>query len=150
MVKVSLSRMKPAADKRWLHLLAGITWSGVGILLITFAIGWWQLVPLWPLAPLAMAGLLAAAVIWRYGFSRLADKNITRIDTLPEKPCLFAFQKWSSFLIIPVMIAMGIALRHSPLPKPILAILYTGIGGGLLLSSLSYYIHLIKARPQSH
>ena len=37
-----------------------------------------------------------------------------------------------------------IVLRGSAIPKPDLAVLYMGIGGGLLLSSLHYYRQLVE------
>jgi hypothetical protein len=38
------------------------------------------------------------------------------------------------------MISLGIFLRkYSPIPKPLLAILYIGIGGGLFFSSYWYF-----------
>ncbi|MBU0510786.1 MAG: hypothetical protein KJ638_03670 [Chloroflexi bacterium] len=50
------------------------------------------------------------------------------------------------------MIAMGITLRHSPIPKHLPAVLYIGIGGGLFLSSLFYYGILVSdlqaSKPQ--
>lgn len=141
-----LGRFMPRVDHRWLYGLAGVMWSGVGIFLITLAVGWWLPVPRWPLLPLVIGGIVLAVAIWRFGFSRLAGKNIARIAALPGRPCLFAFQKWSSFLIIPLMIGLGIVLRHSALPKPYLAVLYTGIGGGLFLSSLSYYPQVFKKK----
>ena len=37
------------------------------------------------------------------------------------------------------MMALGMALRNSPIPKTYLAIVYETIGGAMLLSSLHYY-----------
>jgi hypothetical protein len=37
------------------------------------------------------------------------------------------------------MITMGILLRHSSIPKTLLAPMYIGIGGGLIIASLHYY-----------
>jgi len=37
------------------------------------------------------------------------------------------------------MVSMGIALRHSSLPKQYLSILYNGIGLGLFLSGIRYF-----------
>ncbi len=54
------------------------------------------------------------------------------------KRCVFAFQSWKSYLIVVIMIAMGIGLRHSPIPKPYLSVLYIGIGLALILSSFRY------------
>jgi hypothetical protein len=62
-----------------------------------------------------------------------------------EKPCLFAFQAWHSYPLVIVMIGLGITLRKfTPIPKPLLGILYIGIGGGLGLASLHYYQSIIS------
>jgi hypothetical protein len=49
------------------------------------------------------------------------------------------------------MIALGLYLRvYSPIPKPLLAVLYLGIGGGLFFASLHYFVNVInmlKAQP---
>ena len=62
-----------------------------------------------------------------------------------EKPCLFAFQEWHSYPLVIFMIALGITLRKfTPIPKPLLGILYIGIGGGLGLSSFHYYWQIFQ------
>ena len=95
---------------------------------------------------MALAGVLLASAIYRFGFSKLAKKNIQRITGMAgDKICIFAFQEWSSYPLVVVMIGLGISLRnYLPIPKPYLAILYIGIGGGLFLSSLFYYKHLLR------
>ena len=45
-----------------------------------------------------------------------------------------------------VFVALGITLRHSPLPRVILAYIYLSIGGALFLSSLAYY-RLLAGHP---
>ncbi len=99
---------------------------------------------------MTLAGALLASAIFYFGFSKLAKKNIQRInDMVGDKICIFAFQEWKSYPLVVVMIGLGISLRKFlPIPKPYLAILYIGIGGSLFLSSLSYYKHLL--RPQHH
>ena len=52
---------------------------------------------------------------------------------------------WKSYLLLGVMMALGIGLRHSPLPKPYLAVLYIGIGLALVLSSVRYLRVLLLA-----
>ncbi|MGD8603948.1 MAG: hypothetical protein PVF49_05165, partial [Anaerolineales bacterium] len=64
------------------------------------------------------------------------------IRELPEKACLFAFQQWYSYPLVIFMVTLGLLLRHSELPRHLLAILYLGIGGGLLLASRHYYLTL--------
>ncbi|NOY99530.1 MAG: hypothetical protein GXP40_10095 [Chloroflexi bacterium] len=132
-------KFKTGADKRWLHLTAGVMWSGVGIFLTKFAVGW--LLPVhWSVqASMTFLGILLAFAIYFLGFSKLAKKNIRRIQDLEhEKPCLFAFQEWKSYPLVALMIALGIFLRlHAPIPKTYLAVMYIGIG-----ASIHYYQHL--------
>ena len=85
------------------------------------------------------AGVAAAVVTSHFGFFKVVDKNLGRISRMQGKRCAFSFMSWKSYLLVPVMIAMGVALRHSPIPKPYLAVLYLGIGGGLMLSSIRYF-----------
>jgi hypothetical protein len=140
------SKWTPAAKKIWLHLTAGIIWSGVGIMLVAFAATWLGLVHSWMVLLLILAGLLLAAGIYFFGFSKLASSNVQRIINFPkERVCLFAFQKWTSYPLVLVMIAMGIYLRlYSPIPKPYLAILYIGLGASLFVSSLHYYSQVFR------
>ena len=135
------SKWTPATKKIWLHLTAGVMWSGVGILLTVFALTWLGLVHSWTVVLFLLAGLLLAAGIYFFGFSKLASSNVRRIIAIPkERVCLFAFQKWTSYPLVLVMIAMGIYLRiYSPIPKPYLAILYIGLGASLFVSSFHYF-----------
>lgn len=134
-----LRRLKPAVSRPWLMALAGLMWSGVGLMLCRFAFGWLAPLPPWPRAGLALAGVLAALPIYWFGFGRMARSNVERIWRLNDRACLFSFMAWKSYLIVPVMVTLGITLRNSIIPKPYLAILYTAIGGGLFISSLLYY-----------
>ncbi len=141
-----LNKLKPAVKKFWLQLLAGLMWSAVGVMLIRFAWRWLVEVELTTEMLLLFAGLVLAGAIYFWGFSKLAGKNIRRIEAIPgQKPCLFAFQAWTSYPLVAVMIAMGIYLRvYSSFPHQLLAITYLGIGGGLFGSSLHYYAHLFN------
>jgi len=144
-----LHKLKPAAKKFWLQLLAGLMWSGVGLMLVRFAWRWLTEVELPTEVLLILAGISLAVAIYFWGFSKLAGKNIRRIEAMPgQKPCLFAFQAWTSYPLVGVMIAMGIYLRvYSSFPHQLLEITYLGIGGGLFGSSLHYYAHLFNIEP---
>jgi hypothetical protein len=139
-------KFKPAVRKVWLHISAGLVWFGVGLMLIGFASRWLKPVNSSAMLLLVTAGLLLAIGINFFGFSKLAKKNIKRISGLEgEKVCLFAFQGWTSYPLVLLMIFLGIYLRtYSPFPKPLLAILYLGIGGGLLSASLHYLAHIAR------
>jgi hypothetical protein len=135
---MNLRKFTPSADKRVLVLLAGLMWCGVGVMLVRYAVTW--------LSPLArssaiifyVAGFLAAMPIHHLGFLKIADKNLNRLLPITSKKCIFSFMTWRSYLIVLVMVSMGIALRHSELPKDYLSILYNGIGLALFLSGIRY------------
>jgi hypothetical protein len=145
--KIMQSKIKkydPAVDKRFLILFSGILWSIVGIILCRLAIYWLSLASLQNAIWLGLAGFILSFLIYRFGFLKLVSKNTGRILSKEGKVCIFAFQPWKSYLIIVVMILLGIILRHSPIPKPYLSIIYIGFGGAMILSSLVYYRHFYK------
>ena len=120
----------------------------MGVMLTAMGISW--LIPFDQLYLILflVLGVSLGLAIYKWGFSKLAKKNIDRIsDYEQEKVCFFAFQEWKSYPLVLFMIALGIGLRkYSPIPKPFLSILYLGIGVGLLLSSLHYYWHLFDSK----
>ena len=123
---------------------AGLMWSAVGLMLCYLAFGWLKLIPIDRWILLTLGGVLLAVILYACGFSKLADKNIRRISNLiGDKICVFAFQEWTSYPLVIVMISLGIFLRmYSPIPKPLLAVMYIGIGGSLFLASLYLYKHI--------
>jgi hypothetical protein len=129
-------RLKPAIDKKYLLLFSGLMWMGVGIMLISFVSQWLKNDS--HLFPFLIYGFAAAMVIHHFGFLRLAKKNIKRILSLEGKPCAFSFMTWKSYLLVMFMVAFGITLRHSLIPKNYLSVLYLGIGLALFLSSIRY------------
>ena len=137
---------KPAVPKKWLVAIAGVLWSAVGIGLCRLAVKWLWVLNLPKALVFAGVGVTIAVVVNVFMFSRIANKNIARIDCYSKKGCVFAFQAWRSYLIIMVMIAMGIFLRHSAFPRPYLALLYTSMGGALFLASFRYYAFLWSGR----
>ncbi len=149
---MDLRRYTPAVERHWLLLTAGVVWTVVGGMLVVFASEWLALVGWRSEAVFGGAGVLAALAVYRFGFSRLAVKNGERIVGLVGRRCLFSFQAWRSYLVVAFMMALGIALRSSPIPKPYLAVLYLAIGGGLFFSSLHYYRRipaLVKAQTSA-
>jgi hypothetical protein len=143
-----LTKLNPAVKKIWLQLLAGVMWSGVGIMLIGFASRWFTKVPAFEEILIILSGMALAAAIYFFGFSKMALKNVRRINNyLQERVCLFAFQRWTSYPLIIFMISLGIYLRkYSPIPKHYLAVLYIGIGGSLFLASLHYYAQVVRRK----
>jgi hypothetical protein len=141
---MTVDRLKPDVPKCWLFAASGVLWSVVGLFMCVTAAGWLAGGEVMDMIGAGAAGVALAAAVLRWGFGRIAHKNIRRLRQLPERGCFFAFQAWTSYLVIAVMIVLGAALRHSPIPKTWLAVVYTGIGGALFLASFSYYRHLLR------
>jgi hypothetical protein len=139
-----LEKLNPAVHKKYLLLTAGVMWCGVGVMLISFALSWLAHYEGRGKLLYYAAGLLAGMPIHFMGFSKLAQKNIDRLMSIEGKKCFFSFITWKSYLIIIFMVALGITLRHSALPKQYLSILYNGLGIGLFLSGLLYIITFFK------
>ncbi len=136
---MQMGSLKPAVSKHWHLVVGGLMWSAVGVMLCRLALHWLAGIggrhALW----LGLLGAAAAVTVYRFGFVKIARRNIARVCAFSEKRCLFAFQAWKSYLIIVVMIALGVFLRHSSMPRYVLALIYETIGGALFLSSLHYY-----------
>lgn len=141
---MDIRKLDPAVDKRFLILLSGLVWSIVGILLCRLALGWLSETDIKTGMLFGIASVILALSIHHFGFLKLVDKNIDRIQAKDGKVCIFAFQEWKSYAIIAVMVCMGIILRSSPLPKHYLSIIYVGFGGAMILSSIRYYRVFIK------
>jgi hypothetical protein len=137
-------KFRPVVDKKILVLMAGIMWCGVGTLMIIYAVSWLCQVTGSTRLVYGFTGFLAAMPIHHFGFLKIADRNLARLIPLTEKKCLFSFMTWKSYLIVPIMVSMGIFLRHSSIPKQYLSILYNGIGLGLFLSGIRYFRFFFK------
>jgi hypothetical protein len=138
MVSGRMNRFKPAVSRRILLLLAGLMWLGVGAMLSSLAVGWLRESHPAHLVAMVAGGVAGALLIHHFGFLRVVDKNLARILPMEGGRCAFSFISWKSYLMVALMMSMGIALRHSPIPRPILAVLYIGIGLALILSSVRY------------
>jgi hypothetical protein len=131
-------RFKPSATKRVLLFLAGFVWLCAGSMLLSLAYDWLSDAPGTIFIMFLGFGITLALVVHHFGFLKIVDKNIERILPMDDKRCLFSFITWQSYIIVIVMVGMGTLLRRSAIPQHYLAILYTGIGLALVLSSLRY------------
>ena len=141
---MGIKKFVPSVDKSILVLMAGLMWCGVGILLVSYAVSWLSTCNSREQFFFYSAGFLAAMPIHHFGFLKIADKNLNRILSLAEKKSPFSFMTWKSYIIVLIMVSMGIALRHSSIPKRYLSILYNGIGLALFLSGIRYFRFFFK------
>lgn len=145
-MKTTLKQLRPSVEKPALLFLAALMWIGVGIFLQRLAYMWLHQAPGHSIVFTGI-GILAALIVHHFGFLKVVDKNLARILPMEGKRCVFSFISWKSYLMVVIMITMGIILRHSPIPKPYLAVVYITIGLALVLSSIRYLrvlIHQIR------
>jgi hypothetical protein len=143
---MTLARLKPAVPKHWLMAIAGLVWVMAGGMLCYMAWDWLQPLPGLHQTALAAAGLGLALVLHRLMLAGIVRRNMRRIGRFGDRGCVFAFQAWRSYLAILVMIALGSLLRHTPLPREVLAVLYAAMGGALVLSGMVYFAGLRQVR----
>lgn len=117
-------------------------YTTIGAMLCRLAVEWLLAASTSPAFAIALglSGVILALGAYRAIFSRIVNKNIARVCSLPEKGCFFAFQAWKSYVLIAFMAGLGFTLRHSSFPKHYLAVIYLTIGGALFLASSSYYV----------
>ena len=140
--------MKPIlyVPKRYLLLVSGLMWTGVGLLLISLATRWLEELPFEPHWLIIVAGIIPGILVALFGFTRIVHKNIQRIEDMDPRASVFAFQAWHSYVLIVIMMSMGIYVRQSGLIPMILKTPgYYTIGTALSLSSIRYYQAYFKS-----
>lgn len=148
----TINTFKPAVPKSVLLFLAGLVWFCAGTLLFVLACRWLSEADGIMALICLGAGFLASLAVHRFGFQKIAAKNIKRILPMPDRRCVFSFFTWKSYVLIAVMMTLGRLLRSSAIPKPCLAVLYTAIGLALILSSVKYlrvFVNEIKGASQN-
>jgi hypothetical protein len=146
-----MEKMRPLVSRHWLFALAGVMWSAVGIMLIWRAWIWLSAMePAWAIG-IVVAGAVIAFAFYYFMFTKTVAKNIRRMCGLPDPVGLLAFNTPKGYVLIIFMIGLGITLRHSPLDRRLLALVYVGMGGALFLASLHFYgqFHRVKVKQKS-
>lgn len=142
--------MRPflSVPKKYLLLVSGLMWSGVGLMLIALATRWLlNLNVVYPYL-LIIAGIIPGILVARFGFSQIVNENILRIEAMEATASVFAFQAWHSYVLIVIMMSLGMYVRHSGLiPMLLKTPGYYTIGTALSLSSVRYYMRFIRLRP---
>ncbi len=141
-----INRFKPAAHRKWLILISGLTWAGVGIFLSYLSIKWMRVYDWQKILIVNAIGISLGLIKAFFVFNKVSTRNIERILHLPKRPCVFAFQDWKSYGLILLMMALGIFLRTNPsIPKYYIAPIYTAVGIALFIASFRYFKQFPKA-----
>ncbi len=137
-----LQTIKPKVSKRSLLYIAAVVWTFAGGMLIYKGILLSIQAPEALGIKIFISGLGGAAFYWLL-FSNISKKHTKRIVELKmEKPCLFSFFSFRSYILMAIMITSGILLRKSGIiPTQYLLVLYFTMGIPLFLSSIRFYYH---------
>ncbi|NIA04972.1 MAG: hypothetical protein GWP11_03270 [Proteobacteria bacterium] len=132
MNKQGIARMKPGVS-RAAHLFAApFIWTVVGAVLMLR--GW-----IWIGSGTAHWFVLLALVLGTFKSLLVLDKaarrTIHRINGMEDGTCIGAVYSWKMWLLVGVMMASGITLRHLFHPGIVIGTLYMTIGWALFLSS---------------
>ncbi|MFV0438759.1 MAG: hypothetical protein ACK5PS_15380 [Desulfopila sp.] len=131
-MSLQLARLKPGAPRSVHLLLAASLWTAIGLLLMTRGLVWLKSADLLYLAlPAVLLGYLKS----RFILDRTAVRSIERILHLRDGTCLGAVYSKMTWLLVAAMMGMGILLRRSSFPRPILAVAYIMVGWALFWSS---------------
>jgi hypothetical protein len=135
---------KPVVSKTILVLIAGLVWVVAGTVLSRLAIIWWQKYTGSFLILFIILGLILGIIKGYYIFSGIVRKNIDRISRMDRNGFILAFIPWKTYLLITAMMAFGMTLRHSALPKQYLAIIYMAVGLAMVVSGFQYFTSIAR------
>lgn len=130
-------RALPSAGRKTQLLLAAGMWTIVGLMLPTMGIVWdlqgYRLLGLLFALPFLGVGLLKSKIL-----DRVSVRTIAHIRSRDPHGFVLGFLPVTSWLLIALMMASGIVLRHvltGPHPRAWLGFVYVAVGSGLLMSS---------------
>ncbi len=131
---------KPTTTRRGLLFMAGIVWAIAGGILAYRGAGYIDEAALHPLVPF-LIGAAGGALFFGLMFRKISARHIFRILHIPhERPCLFSFLSWKSYLMMSLMISLGILLRRASfIPHDGLGTAYIMMAVPLLASSARFF-----------
>lgn len=134
-----LEAHKPGASRRTHLMCAALMWSIVGAALLFFG-AWWTLRSANAVAPLllliaAVIGLVKARLVLR----RSADRISRRILSRGDGNCVGGFLSWRVWILVALMATTGRLLRMTPIPLPVVGVVYASVGVALVSASRSIW-----------
>jgi len=136
---------KPVAPRGVHLLLAAVTWSVVGAMLLTMGVRWlragsWPFLPL--LAIAAAIGVAKTVLVLRRTALRITD----RIRDRGDDRCIGGFFSWRTWLFVAAMMGLGVVVRSSPIRAEVVGVVYVAVGVALLLGSRHLWFALREHR----
>jgi hypothetical protein len=130
-------RWKPAAGLRAHLFAAALLWTAVGTGLSAAGIVWCFSARK-PWIPLGF-GIGVGALKGIFIIAKIAARNARRIVSRGDGKCLGGFLSVKTWLLVAAMMGSGMVLRRSSLPRPVLGVIYTAVGTGLLTGCLALW-----------
>ncbi|MCK9449048.1 MAG: hypothetical protein M0Q41_08735 [Bacteroidales bacterium] len=132
-------RCRPTVPKRFLFFIGAVIWAYAAYRVSKLALKYISDINL-PVWLTGLLGLVSLAVFFRFVFLNVSRRYIQRIRLLKaEKPCVFAFFGWKSYLLILLMIFMGVIFaKYEVIPYAIQGIFYIALSGSLCISALMF------------
>ena len=147
MIKLNsiLNTLKPSVPKRYLLFVAAVVWTFAGGMLLFRGFSVLRFNSTGILIEEAVS-IILGVVFYIFMFSRISLKHIVRIQNNPlERPCVFSFFNWRSYILMSTMISFGVTLRVTGIvPIQYLSVFYVIMGTPLFLSSVRFYVHGFK------
>lgn len=133
-----LSKLTPRVPRKVLFLLASLFWLVVSLKLLSKACDFFMEIrmPYW----FILYAVLGVIPFYYFVFRKITDKYISRIWRLTnDKPCMFAFFSWKSYVLVLFMIGLGIGVSMMPVipAKGLHAFLIT-LGITMFLSAIRF------------
>lgn len=137
-----LIKFKPGISKKYLLFVAAIVWTFAGVMLIKRGIGLVSETKL-TLGLSFLIGIFGGTIFYMLLFSGISLKHSLRISLIKvEKPCIFSFFNFKSYIMMLIMISGGIILRTSDiLDHSVIGTFYIIMGFPLLFSSFRFYFY---------
>jgi hypothetical protein len=132
--------LKPATTRRGLLFMAGTAWAIAGGILAYRGVRFIDEAALHPVV-LFLVGAVGGALFFAFMFRRVSARHIARIQNIAhERPCLFSFLSWKSYIMMTLMISLGVLLRSASfIPRDGLGTFYIMMSVPLLVSSFRFY-----------
>jgi len=137
--------LTPRISKHYLLLVAAFVWTFAGMMLLWRGSDFLLAHP--DYLAVKLAGCLVSGLLFfRLLFLKISGKHLTRMRSISiERPCLFSFFNWRSYLMMGIMIFSGIMLRKTGAVSPeYLSLIYITMGIPLLMSSSRFYYSFFK------
>ncbi len=142
-----LQTLKPAATARVQVAVAATLWTVVGALLLFFGVRW-SLGGTSRYAILLLALAIGAGIAKERLVLQKAARRITdRIRSRGDGRCVCGFVSWKTWILVGLMAGTGRALRGGLLPRPIVGLIYAGIGAALLLAARGLWMQWRTFEP---